>query len=137
MEAGGNASAGREAARRVLVIDDDDALLKLTSTVLKRAGYEVVLAHDGYEGLKRHAEHPAQVVVTDILMPGMEGIATIMALRRLDHPPRILAMSGGGAYRRSEYLEWALALGADAVLSKPFRIAALIEATDRLAGVED
>lgn len=134
VETGRDASVGREAACRVLVIDDDDAVLKLTGTVLKRAGYEVVLAHDGYEGLKRHAERPAEVVVTDILMPGMEGIATIMALRRLADPPRILAMSGGGTYRHDHYLAWALALGADATIAKPFRIAALIEATDRLAG---
>jgi len=71
-------------------------------------------------------------VVTDIVMPDQDGIATILDLKREARPPKLIAISGGGQYGRTCYLEWATHLGADEVLRKPFRMSALVEAASRL-----
>jgi CheY-like chemotaxis protein len=66
-------------------------------------------------------------VVTDIVMPNQEGIETIMQLKRLERPPRVIAISGGGRRGGQDFLQWARHLGADAILPKPFRTSELIE----------
>lgn len=125
--------AGEETALgAVLLIDDDLDFLLTTSRVLRRAGYAVQAAGSGREGLKLFARHPADVVITDILMPDIEGMATILELRRQRPSPKILAISGGGYYGRLQYLDWAKALGADAALAKPFRISQLLTAMRQL-----
>lgn len=116
----------------VLLIDDDLDFLLTTSRLLRRAGYEVLSAGSGRQGLKIFARRPADVVITDILMPDIEGMATILELRRQRPLPKILAVSGGGYYGRLQYLDWAKALGADAVLAKPFRISELLAAMREL-----
>ena len=81
----------------VLVIEDDDHLRGLLRAVLERAGHTVEDAPNGAAGLKRFYSHPADVVVTDIIMPEKEGLETIIELKR-DHPEvKIIAISGGGA----------------------------------------
>jgi CheY-like chemotaxis protein len=74
---------------RVLVIDDDVQVRDTVRAILERAGFEVAVAADGEEGLTLHGANPAHVVISDIIMPGKEGIETIIALRRA-HPDRIL-----------------------------------------------
>ena len=117
----------------LLLIDDDLDFLMTTTKLLRRAGYEVRAAGSGREGLKLFARRPSGIVITDILMPDVEGMATILELRRHKPPPKILAISGGGYYGRMQYLDWARALGADAVLAKPFRISQLLTALQALS----
>lgn len=117
----------------VLLIDDDLEFLAATGRLLRRAGYEVQTAGSGREGLKLFARHPTELVITDILMPDIEGMATILELRRRKPRPKILAISGGGYHGRMQYLDWAKALGADAVLAKPFRISQLLAVLRELA----
>lgn len=114
----------------VLVIDDDDLLRATIRRVLGHAGHAVVEAPDGEVGLKLHASHHPDMVISDIIMPTKEGIETIIELRRRDGGLPILAISGGGRIRKADYLEIARKLGATRVLEKPFVNAALLEAVE-------
>ena len=116
----------------VLVIEDDDHLRCLLRAVLERAGHTVEDAPNGAAGLRRFSTHPADVVVTDIIMPEKEGLETIIELKR-DYPHvKIIAISGGGAALDAQYLPSAKALGADRTLEKPFEPREVIEAVGGL-----
>jgi len=105
---------------RILVVDDDDQIRRMVQRTLERAGYDVEPAADGKEALARFEAHPADLVITDLVMPEKEGLETIMTLIRKWKAPRIIAMSGGGWNHPEEYLEAARVLGVAATLEKPF-----------------
>ncbi|MEW6262107.1 MAG: response regulator [Thermodesulfobacteriota bacterium] len=111
---------------RILVIEDDENTRDVLRQMLNRSGYEVVEARDGKEGLKLYRMEPADLVITDILMPEKEGIQTIMELRREFPWVKIIAISGGGVVGPETYLTMARELGADRTLSKPFTLTALV-----------
>jgi len=101
---------------RILVLDDDDAVRGLLEQVLSDAGYEVMSARDGREGMRLVASRPFDLVLTDLIMPDQEGIETIRGLHR-DYPSiRIVAMSGAAD---AVYLKTAELLGAHVTLRKP------------------
>jgi CheY-like chemotaxis protein len=107
----------------VLVIDDDVDVRWVIRRAVQADGHTVSEAGDGGEGLKRFAEQTPDLVITDILMPGREGIETIIELRRRRPDLPILAISGGSATtERDEVLESADLLGATRVLAKPFAL---------------
>jgi CheY-like chemotaxis protein len=105
---------------RILIIDDEDQFRSMLRQVLERAGYEVVEAQDGNEGIQRFREAPMDLIITDILMPGKEGLETIMDLRREFPQVKIMAISGGGRTGDLNFLELAKQLGAQSALQKPF-----------------
>ncbi len=110
-----------------LVVDDDPMVCEIIARTLSSAGYSVQCAANGNEAVELFAKSPCAIVVTDIVMPEKEGIETIIELKRLDPAVKILAISGGGRERGKEFLRYASRLGANAVLSKPFRKAELLE----------
>ena len=113
---------------RVLVVDDEEPIRVLLAQVLRRAGYAVTCAVNGDDALRcLHAE-PADLVVTDLIMPGKEGIETITDIRREYPGVGIIAMSGGGRAGPGNYLALAERLGADRSLAKPFDRNVLLEA---------
>lgn len=114
--------------QRVLLIDDDDLVRKTLRRALEGADFEVVEAADGDEGIRSYEAEPFGVVVTDILMPGKEGIETILELRRMNPEVRIVAISGGDRVGGRHYLKMAGKLGADRILPKPFRPKELLDA---------
>ncbi len=99
--------------------------------MLEAAGYEVVQAEDGQHGVQQFLESPVDLVVTDILMPFKEGIETILEIRQRSPEVRIIAMTGGGSIGALPILDAAQQLGADAVLSKPFSKADLLEKIEK------
>ena len=101
---------------------------------LSRAGHEVVEAVNGREGLARLAENEIHLIVTDIIMPEMEGVETILRLKKNQTPLPIIAISGGGRMPAAGYLDMAKHVGANKVLSKPFEIATLLGTIDELLG---
>jgi len=107
---------------RILVIDDDPAMRGSMRRILERDGHDVREAGDGAEGLHLFRAEPADVVVTDVLMPGKEGMETIVELREEAPDVRILVVSGGGTMLGESTLSDAQALGADASLAKPFTV---------------
>lgn len=116
----------------IIVIDDDAAVCRFVRAVLERAGHDVVEAHDGEEGVRLFRSAPAELVITDLYMPGQDGIETIQQLRAEFPGVRILAMSGGASAGVDGPLEDARLLGADAALAKPFDIAQLSATVDAL-----
>lgn len=117
---------------RILVVDDDDQFRRMVQRTLERAGYEVDAAANGEEALTRFERRPADLVLTDLVMPEKEGLETIVALRRIWASPRIIAMSGGGRGSPEEYLGAARVLGVSATLEKPFATRDLLAAVRRV-----
>jgi CheY-like chemotaxis protein len=111
---------------RVLVVDDEAEQRKWLGLLLEGEGYEVATASDGGAAVRAQRARPAQILITDIFMPGQEGIETIAVFRREWPETRIIAISGGGEVARGRYLPVAKAIGADATLQKPFSMAALL-----------
>jgi DNA-binding response OmpR family regulator len=111
---------------RILVIDDDEFVRSFVVRALERDGHEVKTAPEGEAGLELHRSASFDLLITDILMPGMEGIELIVALREENPGTPILAISGGGGVTgASGPLQDAQLLGADASLAKPFEVEAL------------
>ena len=120
---------------RMLVIDDDPSVRSLVSGLLEACGHSVVVAENGRAGMRAFEKDRIDLVVTDIVMPEQEGIATISAIRRLSPTVPILAISGSNTVGRyGDYLQAAEVLGASATLPKPLRPDDLIETIDRLLG---
>lgn len=117
---------------RILVIEDDGAVRRLIADMLGEAGYEVVCAADGREGLQRFGEAPVALVITDLFMPEMDGLEVLHELRRLAPAARILAVSGGAAELPLDLLGASARLGAAAVLRKPFTSDELLAAVTRV-----
>jgi CheY-like chemotaxis protein len=123
---------------RILLIDDDDLVRESLQAQLEAAGHEVVQAAHGGEGLTEFTHGRFDVVVTDILMPTVEGLETIKRMRVLDPGVAIIAMSGGArslmdsssANTRIDVLKFAGTFGATRTLNKPFTRAELLQAID-------
>jgi DNA-binding response OmpR family regulator len=113
---------------RILIIDDDDQLRHMLCQALEQAGYEAVEARDGQEGLEQYRAAPTDLIITDILMPGKEGLETIMELRREVPEVKIIAISGGGQTGNMTFLEVARYLGAQRAFQKPFELRELLSA---------
>jgi len=106
--------------RTILVIDDDAAIRSALALLLKSKGYQVTTAGDGPSGYAKYIDSRPDIVVSDIVMPGHDGIETIRKIRECGDDVMIIAMSGsieGGADSR---LVKAKEMGADRTLSKPF-----------------
>jgi DNA-binding NtrC family response regulator len=118
---------------RVLVIDDDEDMRSLFRAKLEQAGHSIVLTESGSRAIDLHAADPADVVITDLVMPGETGMATIMGLRRGDPAVKIIAISGSPNISRDDYLDVARALGAKRTFTKPFDWEEMLSTIDRLA----
>lgn len=115
----------------ILVIDDDPALRELTRVILQRAGYGVHTANNGREGLQLLEQRQFDLVVSDMLMPEMEGLELLLHCRRLHPGQCFLAMSGGLVRGAFDALPAAEALGAIETLQKPFTQDELLAAVRR------
>lgn len=114
---------------RILVIDDDLDTRAMLEQTLKSAGYEVISAADGREGMMRHRSSPADLVITDLYMPIQDGSETIRELRSCFPEVAIIAMSGrpdSGAM-----LSIAQNLANVGILGKPFVADELLAAVAR------
>jgi CheY-like chemotaxis protein len=105
---------------RVLLVDDERALRTGFASFLEACGYEVRVAGNGREAIEALRSFPADIVVTDINMPDMDGIEVISALQEAASAVPVIAISGGGLFDKSLLLDSARALGAVLTLEKPF-----------------
>lgn len=117
---------------RILLIDDDDALRTMLRLTLIHFGHTVIEARNGREGLALFPHAEADLVITDIVMPEVEGIEVLMTLRKIKPLVKIIAISGGGRGNATDYLRIALKIGAAKVLTKPFSNEALVSAVEEL-----
>ncbi len=104
----------------VLVIEDNEFVRQALRRTLEENGYHVAEAADGEEGLQRYRAAPADVVLTDLMMPGKSGIELIVELLREYPAARIVAMSGAMDVRMPAVVEVLGAAGALQMLPKPF-----------------
>ena len=100
---------------RVLIVDDDDDILEMLKLSLSEYVPVILTANDGETALKAFQEYKPELVITDIRMPVMDGIALIENIRK-DDKSTIIAISGVDP----DGLEKAMALGANATFQKPF-----------------
>jgi DNA-binding response OmpR family regulator len=117
---------------RILIIDDNAPTRDILRQALERAGHQVVEAADGRVGIESQRTMPAEVIITDILMPEQEGFETIRELRRDFPTTGIIAMSGGGQIGYDTLLTIAERLGAQHVFQKPFRLRDMLDAVHQL-----
>ena len=117
---------------RIIVIDDDPALLQVLTRALSAAGHSVLGCENGRKAVDYLAREHADLLVTDILMPEMDGLETVRAVKQLQPQLPILAISGGGSFGPTDYLGIASAFGTSAVLAKPFLPMELVDAVERL-----
>jgi DNA-binding response OmpR family regulator len=104
---------------KILVLDDEPSILLMIKKMLEKAGYEVIIASNGKEGMRLFDSEKPDMVITDIIMPEKEGLETIFELRRMHPDLKIIAISGGGRISPDGYLPGAKLLGANMVFQKP------------------
>jgi len=104
---------------RILIIDDEPQIRSMLKLMLERDGYEVVEAPDGVAGIKVYRQNPADLIITDLIMPNKDGIGMIIDLKKEFPEVKIIAMSGGGLNKPDGYLKGAKKLGASCTLTKP------------------
>jgi DNA-binding response OmpR family regulator len=114
--------------RRMLIVDDDDQTRRMLRQALERAGYEVIEARTGREGVQHYRTAPIDLIITDTLMPGRDGIEAIFELRHQDAGVKIIAISGGGYMGKLTFQEIAAQLGARHTFEKPFALRELLDA---------
>ncbi len=115
----------------ILLIDDEKPFRNVLKQVLSKAGYDVVEAANGAEGINRFYEKRADVIITDVIMPEKEGIETIIELKKVYPEVKLIAMSGGGWYGTDIDFDMARKLGAR-TLDKPFALHELLDAVAEL-----
>jgi CheY-like chemotaxis protein len=129
----------------VLVVDDEVDVRDAIKRVLERAGYSVRSTDNGSAALDELRRLQADVVITDIIMPKMNGVEAIESIRKAFPAVRVIAISGGGnfgitayqpnAITTSAYLAAAERAGAHLILTKPFESKDLIQAVEQVLGV--
>jgi DNA-binding response OmpR family regulator len=116
----------------ILVVDDEPQVRTMLGTLLLQHGYQVTEAEDGDVALKVVSNTPVDLIILDLLMPGKEGLETLMAFRKEKNPPKIIAISGGARTIGADFLPAALKLGASRTFRKPFRTEELLAAIREL-----
>ena len=110
---------------RVLVVEDEPDVLRLLEFKLAKAGFEVLRARDGEDGLARAISEQPDVVLMDVMMPKMDGLTVVAAIRaHLQPGPLILMLTARG---QAHDIAQGLAHGADGYIAKPFAPHELIE----------
>lgn len=127
---------------RVIIIDDEEDIRVVLKETFVREGFDVAVASDGTEGLNLIRETGADIVITDIIMPGRDGVEIAYDIRMEFPNTKIIVMSGGGntapldyqptAISTSSYLASAESVGADLTMTKPFDRQELIKAVREL-----
>jgi two-component system response regulator (stage 0 sporulation protein F) len=110
----------------ILIIDDEEIVRVLLRSALKAAGYEVVEAANGREGLALYRHRPTDLVITDIAMPQLNGLDMILELTRQFLHAKVIAISGVGGEKN--VLDVAKLLGARRTIQKPFSMPQLLDA---------
>jgi signal transduction histidine kinase/CheY-like chemotaxis protein len=129
------ADLGPSGARRrldVLVIDDDDGVRRLTSSVLEQAGHRVMTSASGDEGLQAFDRGQFDLVITDQGMPGMRGTEVARGIKALRSDARVVLLTGWGSDLPGDLTEEELS-AVDLILAKPLRNAELLQAVARLS----
>ena len=123
----------------ILLVDDDDSVRVAICAMLENAGHEVVMAVDGVDGLSQIESRAFDLVLCDVFMPRLDGIAMLKEFRRRDASTPVVMMSGGapramriGLQENPDHLALSLSLGATQTVRKPFKISQFTSLIDRV-----
>ena len=114
---------------KVLVIDDSNTIRRSAEMFLRQAGYEVILAEDGFDALAKISDHHPRVIFIDIMMPRLDGYQTCALIKqnpKLKSTPVIMLSSKDGVFDRAR----GRLAGSDRYLTKPFTKEGLIDAVN-------
>jgi two-component system, NtrC family, response regulator HydG len=117
-------------ATRVLVVDDEAGMRTTLAANLELEGYEVVEAESGQRAVALFREQPFELVITDIQMPGLDGVETLRELRKIRPKATIVMMTG---FAMEQLVDQGIAAGAYTVLEKPFAMDAVMKVIARAA----
>ncbi len=113
----------------MLVVDDEAGILQVTRRMLEAHGYRVLTADDGTTALTEMSRHASEValVITDVMMPFMDGVQLIRALRKLSPGLKVIASSGAlGLPGQKDRTDEVLGLGLKHILHKPYSVETLL-----------
>ncbi len=119
--------------KKILIVDDEPNIVMTLEYTFKKSNYEVFIARDGQEALDILKTNFPDVIILDIMMPMVDGFATLEQIRKdanLQHA-KVMFLS---AKNKESDIEKGLALGADAYMTKPFSIKKVIEKVEELLG---
>ena len=114
---------------KILVIDDEVGIRDLLDTILRRKGYDVVLAESGAKGLELFRRERPDVIVLDLIMPGMDGLTVLQQVRSLNPKQPVIILTGAGT---PETVRQVRALGVTEFVQKEFSLHLLGDALKRL-----
>ncbi len=112
---------------KILVVDDNKKFLDLLNEFLTDNDYDVMISDNGKEAKKHFTEFNPDIVVTDIVMPDLDGIELLLELRQINPDIQVIMMSGGNRGFAESYLRMAEKLGANVILNKPFALSELLQ----------
>lgn len=113
------------AGMRILIVDDDQQVVAALGQLLAQQGHKPVLAQNGLAALDHYQAQPFDLVLSDVVMPGVDGVALLARLQKIDPHVRVLAMTGQSGTLQTEKMLRAGALG---ILIKPFTVEELLAA---------
>ena len=114
---------------KVLVIDDEQGIRDLLDALLRRKGYDVILAANGQKGLELFRRERPDVIVLDLKMPGMDGLTVLQEVRRLDPRQLVIILTGAGTPDAEQQVR---ALGVTEYVEKEFSLHLLGDSLKRL-----
>ena len=118
--------------KHILIVDDDEMMRAFIRELLLIHDFKITEAANGKLGLKEFKENTPDLVITDIIMPEMEGISFIRELRSHNKEIPIIAMTGNVHGRMEEFLEISSQLGADEILRKPIKSQQFLDTIEQL-----
>lgn len=118
----------------ILIVDDEPEIREMLEMMLGKAGYDTETVANGEEAVNKCKMKCYDLLITDVVMPEKDGVATMLELRDLCPEVKIIAMSGGGVIPPETYLEVAAKLGASKTFTKPLDTRELLNAVRELIG---
>lgn len=112
---------------KVLIIDDSNTIRRSAEMFLRQAGYEVILAEDGFDALSKISDHQPRIIFVDVMMPRLDGYQTCALIKQNPHyrnTPVIMLSSKDGLFDRAR----GRLAGSDRYLTKPFNKEGLVQA---------
>jgi len=119
-------------SKTILVVDDEEPFRDFMTALLEKNNYNVLVAENGIVGEQKASEHKPDLIITDIVMPDMEGVEFIKSIRETDTVTPVIAVTGGNRVNAYSYLSMSKKLGANAILAKPFSKADILKTINEL-----
>jgi CheY-like chemotaxis protein len=119
---------------KILIVEDTEGVRQTLEIMLENSGHDLTLAEDGQVAIEKLQKETYDLVITDVIMPEVDGNDVILKIRKMENPPRIIAISGGGMKVDKDEALMLAKSQADTVLKKPFTHRELREAVAQTLG---